>query len=430
MRRVGVIARREYWTNVRTKAFLISLVLMPLLMTGSFIAQRAMRGRVDVEPKRVMVSDQTGVLLPALVRAAEERNREDIFDPVSRRQVEARYLIEAAPWPALDDQRRVELSQQIRKRQLHGFAEIDAGVLAGDGRARFHSESAMTGQLASWFNRRLNEAVQLHRLRATGIDPEVVRKATAPVRLQGLGLYSVDKKGRVTSGDSGSRLAASFLPFGVVLLMFLALIMSQTMLTSTLEEKQQRIAEVMLGSVRPFELMAGKLAGGAATSLTMVTVYLIGGAVVLRRFGYADLLRTDLVVWTLIFLVLGVMIYGSLYAAVGAACSELKEAQNLLMPIMIVLVAPLMIVSKVMEEPMGNLATTLSFVPVWTPMLMPMRLAATQAVPLWQPIVGALGALAAAAFAAWAGGRVLRVGLLLQGKPPRLGQLVQWVIRG
>jgi ABC-2 type transport system permease protein len=125
-----------------------------------------------------------------------------------------------------------------------------------------------------------------------------------------------------------------------------------------------------------------------------------------------------------------VIIYGSVYAAVGAACSELKEAQNYLMPIILILILPVMIWFKVMEEPTGNFATILSFVPMWTPLLMPLRLAATQAIPMWQPIVGMLGALLTALVAAWAGGRVLRVGLLMQGKPPRLGQLMQWVIRG
>src|SRR6185436_12485648 len=128
--------------------------------------------------------------------------------------------------------------------------------------------------------------------------------------------------------------------------------MSQTMLQSTLEEKQQRIAEVLLGSARPFELMLGKIAGGAATSLTMVGIYLAGGAHMLRRFGHGDLLRGDLVGWLLLFVVLGVMAYGALFAAVGAACNETKEAQNFIMPLMLVLVFPLMVMPNVLKEPL------------------------------------------------------------------------------
>jgi ABC-2 type transport system permease protein len=434
MRRIWVITRREYRANVRSKAFVISLVLMPLLMAGGAIAQQAMRGRVDVEDKRVAVVDATGVLLPALLRAAQERNDRDIFDPTTHHQVEPRFVVEAAPWPTLDDQRRLELSEEIRKRKLHAFAEIDARALAtaatGAPQARFHAESAMSGDLARWFARVLTQAVHEQRLRAAGLDPDLVRRTMAPLRVEPLGLYSQGKNGQLTRGDRASGVAAAVLPIGVVMVMFLAIMMSQTMLHSTLEEKQQRIAEVLLGSARPFELMAGKLLGGAATALTMVGVYLIGGATLLDRFGYRDLLRSDLVGWMVLFLVLGVIIFGSMYAAVGAACSELKEAQNYLMPMVMVLVLPLMVLTKVMEDPLGKFATGLSLVPMWTPLLMPLRLAATRAVPLWQPIVGGIGALLAAAIAAWAGGRILRVGLLLQGKAPRMSQLLEWVIRG
>jgi ABC-2 type transport system permease protein len=436
MRRMWVIGRREYRANVRSKAFVISLVMMPLLMAGSALAQRAMRGHVDIEPKRLAVWDGTGLLLPVLTRAAAERNAREIFDSTTGRQVEPRYQVEPVPWPNLDDQRRLELSEQIRKRHLHAFAEIGREVLAparAPGSAPevvFHSESTMSSDLGRWFTRTVNQSVQQQRLRAAGLDPELVRRTTAPLRVESLGLYVRDKKGEVSSGDRSSRDAAAVLPVAVMMLMFLAILMSQTMLHGTLEEKQQRIAEVLLGSVRPFELMTGKLMGGVATSLTMVGIYLVGGASLLGRYGYGSLLRNDLVVWVLLFLTVGVVIYGSIYAAVGAACSELKEAQNYLMPVIMVLMLPLMLLFKVMEEPMGNFATLLSFVPMWTPLLMPMRLAATSAVPLWQPILGLLGSMAAALLAAWAGGRVLRVGLLMQGKPPRLGQLVQWVLHG
>jgi ABC-2 type transport system permease protein len=369
------------------------------------------------------------VLFPDLAAAAEERNARDTRDAAGR-LVEARYRLEAIT--SLDDQRRLELSEQIRKRRLHAFAEIDPGVLApgATAEARLFSESTLSGDMGRWFARALNQAVQQRRLQAAGLDPALVRRTTSPVRVEPLGLYGRNGKGQVSRADSSSRLAASLLPVAVMMVMFLAIMMSQTMLHSTLEEKQQRIAEVLLGSARPFELMTGKLLGGAATSLTMVGVYLVGGATLLDRFGYRELLRSDLVGWILVFLVLGVIIYGSIYAAVGAACSELKEAQNYLLPVLMVLVLPLTIWFKVMEEPTGRFATGLSLVPLWTPLLMPLRLAATQAIPLWQPIVGMVGTLLTALLAAWAGGRVLRVGLLLQGKPPRLGQLMEWIVRG
>jgi ABC-2 type transport system permease protein len=435
VRKVLVIARREYRANVRSKAFVISLVLMPLLMAGGGLMQSGLRGRVDLEEKRIAVADGTGRLLPLLQAALEARNRSEVLDPEDGKQVEARFRLEEVAGP-LTDQRRLELSERIRKRRLHAFAEVAPEVLSAPPGARpgagagFHSESAISSGLFRWFARALDDAIHTERLRAAGIDPKVVATATAPVRLEVGGLYQRNERGQITSGDRRSRDAAFILPVAVMLLMFLALMMSQTMLQSTLEEKQQRIAEVLLGSARPFELMLGKLLGGAAVSLTTVALYLAGGSWLMGHLGYGALLRQELLAAVVVFQILGVIIYGSVFAAVGAACNDLKEAQSFLLPIMMVLILPLMIWFKILEEPTSGFATAMSFVPLWSPMLMPLRLAATQAIPLWQPVVAGLGSLLTAIAAAWAGGRVFRVGLLLQGKAPRLGQLIRWVVRG
>ena len=161
-----------------------------------------------------------------------------------------------------------------------------------------------------------------------------------------------------------------------------------------------------------------------------MAIYLAGGTWMLHEYGLSSLMRQGLLAAILVFPAVGVLLYGALFGAVGAACSELKEAQNYLLPVMMVLILPMMIWWKVLEEPSSGFATVLSFVPLWTPMLMPLRLAATEAVPLWQPIVALLASLATAGAAVWAGGRVFRVGLLLQGKPPRFTQLLGWILRG
>jgi ABC-2 type transport system permease protein len=438
MRRTWVIAAREYRASVRTKAFLVSLILMPILMGGGVLLPKLMRGRVDVEDKRIVVADGSGRLLARLLDAAERRNGTEVMDRKTGRQVEPRFFIEAAPSPTLDDQQRLELSQKIREGKLHAFAEIDRDVfthaqlpvLTGPPPVRLHILSAPTSGLARWFTRAVNQAIQRERLQDAGLELTVVARALAPVDVGSMGLHTRNRDGTVGSGDERSHEAGFFVPIGVVFLAFLALMMSQTMLQSTLEEKQQRIAEVLLGSVRPHELMLGKVLGSAAVSLTTMAIYLAGGSWLLHENGLSGLLRQGLLAAILIFPVAGVLLYGSLFGAVGAACSELKEAQNYLLPVMMVLIFPLMVWWKVMEEPTSGFATALSFVPLWTPMLMPLRLAATEAVPLWQPIVALLATLATAAVTVWAGGRVFRVGLLLQGKPPRFTQLLGWIFRG
>jgi ABC-2 type transport system permease protein len=438
MHKIWAIAAREYLASVRTKAFLISLILMPVLMGGGVVAHMLLEGRVDLEDKRLVVVDATGRVFETLRRAADERNAKEIRNERDGRQVDSKILVEAGPPAPLDDQQRLALSDRIRKRQIHGFVEIDADVFQarkpGEKRqqesVRFYSESAGSRVLNRWFARALGTAVQGLRLRDAGLDPELVARATAPVDVDTLGLYSRTSAGAIKSGDQGSRVAAFFLPIAIMMLMFLSLMLSQTMMTSTLEEKQQKIAEVLLGSARPFELMLGKLLGNTGVSLTTVAIYMLGGLGLLHRFGQGDVLRGELVAWFLLFQALGVVMFGSVFVAVGAAVNDIKEAQNLILPVMLVLVMPMMIWLRLVEEPMSRFATGMSLVPMWTPMLMPMRMAATAAVPWWQPVVGAFGTLVAVVACAWAAGRIFRVGMLLTGKPPKISDLARWVIRG
>lgn len=436
MRRIWTIAKREYYANVRTKAFIISLVLMPVLMGGGAAAQKFLEGRVDLETKRLVVFDRTGKVVEALVEAAAERNKTEITDSKTGRQVESRFEVEVGPAGELSDEQRVDLSERIRKRQLFAFAEIGLDVMvdptgqSAGAKVTFHAEGVGSRDMNRWFSRVLNQAVQTQRLRAEGMDPALVRKATMPLKIEDLGLYARTKAGDIRKADEAGRKAAMLVPVAVMMLMFMSLMISQTMMQNTLEEKQQRIAEVLLGSASPFELMGGKLLGNVGVSVTMVAVYLAGGTWLLRHLGYSDLLRNELVGWFLVYQVLGVLIFGSIFVAIGALCNELKEAQNYLMPVMLLIVMPMMVWFKVLEEPMSRFAVGMSLFPPCTPMLMLLRMSATSAVPLWQPLAGIVGTLLMTILCVWAGGRIFRVGLLMQGKPPKLIDLVRYAIRG
>lgn len=436
MRKILVIAKREYVASVRTKAFIISLVLMPIFFGGGIVAQKLLDGRVNKETQRFVVADETGKLMPALLAATEERNKNETVDPSTGVKTEPTLVIEAASSETLTDEMRLDLSEQIRKRRIFAFAEIASDVFepgtneSSTPKVRFYSESVVTNSLNRWFSRVVSQTVQSERLKKEGLDPTIVKRATAPVRVEVLGLYSKSKSGEIKHADESSREAAIFVPMGVMMLMFMSLIMSQTMLHNTLEEKQQKIAEVLLGSARPFELMMGKLVGNIGVSLTSVALYLAGGVWMLNHMGYGHMLRNEIVVWFLVYQMMGMLMFGSIFVAIGASCNELKEAQNYLMPVMLVLVLPMMVWFKVLKDPMSQFATWLSLIPPCTPMLMLLRMSVTQAVPVWQPIVGIVGTLAMSVVCVWLGGRVFRVGLLMQGKPPKLTDLLRFAIKG
>jgi len=195
------------------------------------------------------------------------------------------------------------------------------------------------------------------------------------------------------------------------------------------EEKIQRIAEVLLGSVSPFQLMMGKLLGLVGVSLTMSGVYLGGGYWLAHHYGFARFVPVDLLLWFLLFQALAALMYGALFVAVGAACSDIRETQNLLLPVMLLAMAPMFVLTKVLTEPNGPVSTWMSFFPFATPMLMIVRLAVPP-LPLWQPVVGILVVLATTVLCVWIAGRIFRVGILMQGKGANIGQLVRWVVRG
>jgi ABC-2 type transport system permease protein len=202
------------------------------------------------------------------------------------------------------------------------------------------------------------------------------------------------------------------------------------LMQSVVEEKMQRIAEVLLGSVRPFELMMGKLVGMMAVSLTIAGVYLSGAYWAASHFGFGDYISIDLLVWFLVFQTMADLMFGSLFIAVGAACTDMKETQNLLLPIMLLVCLPLFLMGNIIQDPAGPVVRGLSFFPFATPNLMIVRLALQPGLPWWEPALGVVVVLLSTIFCVYAAGRIFRVGILMQGKGARIGEMLKWVVRG
>src|SRR5207253_59811 len=169
-----------------------------------------------------------------------------------------------------------------------------------------------------------------------------------PVQIESKGLSKRDADGNVTEASEANRITAFLVPFVLMMLMFMTVMMTATpLMQGVVEEKMQRIAEVLLGSVPPFELMMGKLIGMTAVSLTIAAVYLGGGYWAAHYFGFADAVSYELLAMFFFFQILAGLMFGSLFIAVGAACTDIKETQNLLLPVMLVVVLPMMLVGNV-----------------------------------------------------------------------------------
>lgn len=445
MSKIITIAAREFRAIVGTKAFLLSVSIMPILMFGGFLAMQLLQERGGIEEKKIAVIDHSGQYIELLQTSAEANNafvesslrpkdaesKESVPDVAKRKGAPSsskgtKYLLQKVEAAQADEAKLLELSDQIRQQKLAAILEIP-GDLADSGTARLYSEDTGLSSMNFWLNDRLNERVKQLRYEKLGLDANVIRQATAPVAIKSLGLVQANADGSVKAAEEKDALASMLLPMFVMMLMFMVIFMAaQPMLESVLEEKSQRIAEVLLGSVSPSQLMAGKLIGCVGGSLTIVSLYVAGGYFFAAQKGYADMVPLHLIPWFIVFQILGVMFYASLFLAVGASVSQLKEAQSMLLPIWMLLMCPMFVWFMIVQEPNGSLAVGFSMFPPATPTTMMLRMATGVTVPIWQPIVGIVLLLLATSACVWVAGRIFRVGILWQGKNPKITELVRW----
>ncbi|HGG58078.1 MAG TPA: ABC transporter permease [Nannocystis exedens] len=433
LRKISVVARREYAAMVRTKSFLISILLVPVMMVGSALVQQALADRGSTEDKTLVIFDHSGVLAQDLQAAALARNTAATNENADR----ARFILEFDDAKTLDDERRLALSKMIREGEITAFVEFGAAVVdgkssdPGDTKIAYFAESLAFSDLRRWFESSSQKIIIRRRLLAAGLDDQTIASSLAPVPFDAGGPLERDADGTIKTTDKTATIVAEIAPFGLMILIFFSVMMAaQPALQAVIEEKQQRIAEVLLGSLHSADLMFGKLLGYVGVSLTLVSVYLGLALIAAHHYGFLSILPPTLIAWVLSFVALAVLLYGAVFLAVGAAVSDIKESQNLIMPIMMVLIAPLMVWPQVIAEPLGSFATILSLVPPMTPMLMPMRIAVSEAVPLWQPLLGFALTLLTALIVVIAAGRIFRIGILIHGKPPKLSELARWALRG
>ena len=439
MRKALIIASRDYHAAVRTKAFVASLIVMPLMMSGSILVQALLQNVKDLSDQHLVVIDRTGGELFKELDAAAKAHNKTVTDPATGKQVAQRYLVfrdDEYSRPRVNPaQHRLNLSDRVRRGEFNAFLDIDARVFDPAHHATgvtFFSQRLTDTVLRDWAVRVIDDAVRARRYQDANIPAERVKVLSRPVLVDSRGLSRIESgTGRIIEGKTEDRLAGLLVPLALVMLMFMVVMIGASpLLQSVVEEKSLRIAEVLLGSVRPFELMLGKLLGTVGVSLTLSAVYLGGAYWAAVRFGWTSKVPLSLLGVFVVYQILAVLMYGSVFIAIGAACTDLRETQTLLMPVVFIMVTPIFFVSHVAEQPNGAVATGLSLVPFATPILMVMRQGVPPGIPIWQSILGMLFVIASTLACVWAAGRIFRVGLLMQGKGARLTDMLRWIVRG
>lgn len=437
MRKILTLFKREYRAAVRTKSFIISLILVPVLMGGSFVVFIIMEDNKDIKDKKIVVLDHTGQLGNVLAEKAYDRNSIDIFDPETGEQKDPAFIIELIE-PDNEDifSQKVILSDRIRSKELYSFVEIGEGIMKpGENPAndylRYFSEHSFGDDTRYWFSNTLNNYLRQKRIEELKLPDEVTQQLFAWMNIEAMGLLTIDKKtGTQQDAKKTNELQSFLVPYIMAMLMFMLTMMSAIpLLTAVMEEKTEKIAEVLLGTVTPFQFMMGKVMGGIGISLTTASVYVTGGVISAKMTGNGELIPYSSLPWFFIFTFFYIIMVGSGMAALGATCNDNKDAQSIQFPAMLPVIIPLFIIIPVIQNPMGSLATAISFIPPFTPIMMMIRLATPVTIPLWQPIVGLMGVVLWTVFSVWAGARIFRTAILIQGQKPSVKNLFKYAFK-
>jgi ABC-2 type transport system permease protein len=438
MRRALRIARREYLATVRTKGFIIGLVVAPVLFGGSALAMWLLEDQVDTRDKAIAIVDRSGLVAETVEAAAARRNAVMVYDSVTGEKVRPAFIVETLePNDADPAAQRLELSNRVRSRELHAFVEIGGNVLhprmdTTTTRIGYYAKSAAMDDVRRWVERPINNRLRQLRLSEAGVDPRSHADMFDWVSAGPMSLVSIDPEtGEVRAPRRTSEAEAILAPLVMPMLMFLLMMMGAVpLLNAVMEEKSQRIAEVVLGSARPFEFMLGKVMGGLGVALTAATVYIAAGVIAISQAGWGEHIPFHVLPWFFTYTLVATVMLGSMYAAIGSLCNDPSEAQNVMFPVMLPMMIPMFVLVPVVKEPESAFAVGMSLFPLFTPMLMLIRQTVLEGLPLWQPVVALTGMIMFTTFTVWAGGRVFRVAILLQGTPPKLGNLVRWAVRG
>lgn len=406
------VIKREYLQRVRSKWFVAATLGAPILFLGLMVVPALLASRGEANERRIVVVDETGVL----------------FDQAVDRIAEAGFEAELATetGPAGIDSLRARAERGV----IGGVLFLDQGTI---------DRGAM----------RLVAQKQPSTIRALGLRQAVVQAALA-VRL---GTDDVSAVRALLSGGQiemdivGEGAGFEDIEFlqayvGAFFLYMSLLLYAIQVMRSVLEEKRDKVVEIVVSSMRPFDLMLGKILGVGAVGLTQLSIW-IASAVLIFSTGLpaliaaqpdlldGDLIRTlipgmSYVALLVTFFLGGYFLYSSLYAAVGAMCNTDEEAQQAQFPVIMLLIVPIVFVTGVIQEPTSTMSVVLSWIPFFAPILMFARAVAGGAA-LWE-ITGSVVLMAATVVAvAWVAGRIYRVGILMTGKRPTLPELVRWV---
>ena len=438
MDKFWVVAKREYLERVRSRWFVVMTLFVPVFITAIFLipAWVTARSASSASSRNIIILDATG---SGLGRRVSDVMMRDTVTTKGGGPVPQVREVSPATLAAAEDSATREV---MKPNSVVGYLVLNDSTLSTR-RIRYAGRNASSIVDMEKLKSAVRQAITGVMLQREGVKPETI----ALISNLSLEMPStrIDERGR---GRGGSGQEAIFLGIGIGVLLLMSIVFhGQNVLRGVLEEKSTRVAEVVISSIKPEMLLAGKVAGAGAVGLTQQVLWIaISGylmtnlaPIVLKSAGgpisgggAASLgisfggLTIGLFIVVVLYFLLGFIFYASLLAAAGSMVNSEQDAQQAAMPVMYLLIGSWLFVNSVIVNPGGTIAKVLSWLPFSSPIIMPMRLVLS---PVgWPSIVGSLAVCALGCVCAvWLAARIYRVGMLMYGKKPSFAEVAKWV---
>ena len=436
MSNISIIIQREFNERVRKKSFIITTLLMPLLMVALMAAPALIMQFSRGDEKRIAVIDESGLVAPRL-----ESDEELRFEPTDLTTEEARRTLT----------------------DRFGVLRIGGDILENPSDVKLYANSSSSLSVESSITDQIERILEAEKLKRYNIDnlQQILDEVKTTVTLQ---TFRNDKsQEEETHAQSSTVATVTGYVLGFILYMFL-LIYGQMVMQSVIEEKNNRVLEVMVSSVRPFDLMMGKILGIASVAVVQVAIWgvlICGiGAAVMPHLMPSDVMAsaqamqqgmpdaaaasgmdpemlqavaaiTDLgyivriFVCLLLFVFGGYLFYSAMFAAVGSAVDNVQDASQLQTPITLPIILALLMMFAVIRDPNSQMAFWFSVIPFTSPIVMIVRI--PYEIPLWEIALSLAVLYASFVGMVWFAAKIYRVGIFMYGKKPTLGELFKWV---
>ncbi len=444
MDKLWVVIKREYLERVRSKWFIFTTIFGPVFFAlitilPGYMTVKTMKNQ-QVSAILILDATTTGLGHKVADRLAKNADSAAVRALSGRSGSQSATGMSAAIPSEVQDVNPPQLARAeslatkaVMEKVSEGYLVLDSATIAKH-TARYSGRNASAVGQVELIQEAIRQSLVGMRLEAAGMNAARI-DSLVRVRVS-LSSDRLDERGR---GDSG--LVSLIFGFIIAFMLYMMIMLyGQNVMRGVLEEKMTRVAEVVMASVKPDILLAGKILGVGAVGLTQQIVwfgsaaaFITYGAVMAKAMGAPEMknfafptVSPLLFLSLMLFFVLGYILYSSMFAAVGAMVGSQEEVQQAAQPVVLLLVASIIFVQPILLNPSGTLAVAMSVIPFTAPVIMPLRMTAVQVPPL--ELAGSMVGLAITCWVTiWAAARIYRVGLLMTGKRPNLKELARWI---